>query len=96
MGFLHLYLGWMNGTGQITSIFVLEDLMPRENLHWGQSTAIAIVTFRQSLEHRFTFRRPMIIVFSDIRTSLDSVDRCALWCCLLWNGVPEKYVSVPK
>ena len=35
-------------------------------------------------------------VFLDIHRAFDSVDRAALWDCLMRNGVPEKYVSILK
>ena len=62
----------------------------------GRGCIDQIFTLRQLLEHRHAFRRPTIIVFLDIRAAFDSIDRTALWNCLLRNGVPEKYVSILK
>ncbi|MBM6549315.1 reverse transcriptase family protein [Streptococcus dysgalactiae subsp. equisimilis] len=62
----------------------------------GRGCVDEIFTLRQILEHRHSFQRPTIIVFLDIRAAFDSVDRSALWNCLLRNGVPEKYVSILK
>ncbi|CAH8645530.1 unnamed protein product [Dicrocoelium dendriticum] len=53
-----------------------------------------IFTLRQLLEHRHTYWRPTVVVFLDIKSAFDSVDRCALWNCLLRKGVPEKYVNI--
>ena len=60
----------------------------------GRGCIDQISTLRQLLEHRHTFQRPTIVVFLDIRAAFDSIDRSALWNCLLRNGVPEKYVTI--
>lgn len=53
-----------------------------------------IFTLRQLLEHRHLYGRPTLVVFLDIKGAFDSVDRCALWNCLIRKGVPEKYVNI--
>ncbi|CAH8490480.1 unnamed protein product [Dicrocoelium dendriticum] len=55
-----------------------------------------IFTLRQLLELRHIHRRPTIIVFLDIRAAFDSVDRSALWNCLLKKGVLDKFVTILK
>ncbi|CAH8491765.1 unnamed protein product [Dicrocoelium dendriticum] len=53
-----------------------------------------IFILRQLLEHRYTYWRPTVVVFLGIKGAFDSVDRCALWNCLLRKSVPEKYINI--
>ena len=62
----------------------------------GRGCIDQIFTLRQILELCHTYRRPTIVVFLDIRGAFDSVDRAALWNCLLRDGVPGKYVNILK
>ena len=62
----------------------------------GRGCIDQIFTLRQLLEHRHIYRRPTIVVILDIQVAFDSIDRGALWNCLISNGVPEKYVSILK
>nr|CAH8827770.1 unnamed protein product [Trichobilharzia regenti] len=39
---------------------------------------------------------PTIVVFLDIRTAYDSLDRTVLWNCLFERSVPEKFVNILK
>ncbi|CAH8463306.1 unnamed protein product [Dicrocoelium dendriticum] len=52
----------------------------------GRGCVDQIFTLRQLLEHRHIYHRPTIVAFLDIRAAFDSVDRPALWRCLLKNG----------
>ncbi|CAH8458083.1 unnamed protein product [Dicrocoelium dendriticum] len=52
-----------------------------------------IFTLRQLLEHHHIYWRPTVVVFLDIKGAFDSVDRHALWDCLLRKGLPEKYLT---
>ncbi|CAH8546791.1 unnamed protein product [Dicrocoelium dendriticum] len=49
---------------------------------------------RQLLEHRHFYHRPTTVAFLDVRAAFDSVDRPALWRCLLKNEMPEKYTAI--
>ncbi|CAH8590969.1 unnamed protein product [Dicrocoelium dendriticum] len=60
----------------------------------GRGCIDQIFTPRQILELRHAYQRPTIAVFIDICAVFDSVDRTALWHCLLRNGVPETFVSI--
>ncbi|CAH8560679.1 unnamed protein product [Dicrocoelium dendriticum] len=60
----------------------------------GRGCVDQIFTLRQLLEHRHIYHRPTIVAFLDIRAAFDSVDRPALWRCLLKKGVPEKYTAI--
>ncbi|CAH8492285.1 unnamed protein product [Dicrocoelium dendriticum] len=62
----------------------------------GRGCIDQIFTLRQVLELRHIHRRPTIVVFLDIRAAFDSVDRSALWNCLLKKGVPDKFVTILK
>ncbi|CAH8497241.1 unnamed protein product [Dicrocoelium dendriticum] len=62
----------------------------------GRGCIDHIFTLRQVLEHRHVYWRPTVVVFLDIKGAFDSVDRCALWDCLLRKGVPDKYVNIIK
>ena len=55
-----------------------------------------ILTLRQILEDRHTFRRPTILVFLDLKAAFDSVDRNTLWYCLSQKRVPIKFVNLLK
>ncbi|CAH8529183.1 unnamed protein product [Dicrocoelium dendriticum] len=60
----------------------------------GRECMDQIFTLRQLLEHRHIYHRPAIVAFLDIRAAFDSVDRPALWRCMLKNCVPEKYTAI--
>ncbi|CAH8567887.1 unnamed protein product [Dicrocoelium dendriticum] len=60
----------------------------------GRGCIDHIFTLRQLLEHRHIYWRPTVVVFFDIKCAFDSVERHALWGCLLRKGVPEKYVNI--
>jgi exonuclease III len=62
----------------------------------GRGCVDQIFAIRQLLEHRHAYRRPTIVVFLDIRAAFDSLDRTALWQCLVRFGMPEKYVNILK
>jgi hypothetical protein len=62
----------------------------------GRGCVDQIFTLRLLLEQRHIYRRPTFVVFLDIRAAFDSVDRTALWDCVLRNGMPEKFVRILK
>ena len=62
----------------------------------GRGCIDHIFTLRQHLEHRNTFHRPTIVMFLDLKAAFDSVDREALFHCMLTQGGPPKYVNIPK
>ncbi|MGL5756628.1 MAG: reverse transcriptase domain-containing protein, partial [Paraclostridium sp.] len=86
----------------LTGIILHRLTGPRENqirenqagFRPGRGCIDHIFTLRQLLELRHTFRQPTIVVFLDLKTAFDSVDRSALWCSLLTKGVPRKSVSL--
>ena len=55
----------------------------------GRGCIDHIFTLRQHLEHRNTFHRPTIVMFLDLKAAFDSVDREALFHCMLTQGVPQ-------
>jgi hypothetical protein len=60
----------------------------------GRGCIDHIFTLRQILEHRHCFQRPTMVVFLDLKSAFDSVDRQALWQCLSIKGVPPKLLSL--
>ncbi|KAH9594332.1 Innexin inx2, variant 4 [Schistosoma haematobium] len=62
----------------------------------GRGCMDQIFTLRQVLEHRYTFRRPTMVVFLDLKAAFDSVDHEVLWQCLSLKGVPKKYINLVK
>ena len=62
----------------------------------GRGCIDHIFTLRQLLESRHSFGQPTIIVFLDLKAAFDSVDRQALWQCLLTKGIPSKYLNILK
>ena len=47
-----------------------------------------LFTLRQVIEQRHAYRRPTILVFLDLKSAFDSVDRRSLWYILESQGVP--------
>jgi hypothetical protein len=62
----------------------------------GRGCIDHIFTLRQVLEQRHTFQRPTMVVFLDLKSAFDSVDRQVLWQCLSIKGVPSKFLSLLK
>ena len=62
----------------------------------GRGCIDHIFTLRQHLEHRNTFHRSTIVMFLDLKAAFDSVDREALFHCMLTQSVPPKYVNILK
>ena len=88
----------------LATVLLLRLCKTREGLIREEQTAFRsgrgcidhAFTLRQLLEHRHMYYRPTIVVFLDIRAAFDSLDRTALWNCLLERGVPEKFVNILK
>lgn len=53
-------------------------------------------TYCQVMEHRYTYRRPIMALFMSIKVAFDSVGKITLWDCLLIHGIKEKYMLVNK
>jgi len=62
----------------------------------GRGCIDHIFALRQILELRHSFQQPTLIVFLDLKSAFDSVDRQALWQCLSIKGVPSKFLSILK
>ncbi|CAH8470968.1 unnamed protein product [Schistosoma haematobium] len=73
------------------------ELQTRENqagFRPGRGCIDHIFTIRQILKHRHTYRRPIMVVFLDLKAAFDSVDREILWQCLSLKIVPQKYINL--
>ena len=90
-------------TTRLLASIILHRLTPaRENyireqqagFRPGRGCIDHIFTLRQHLEYRNTFHRFTIVIFLDLKAAFDSVDREALFHCMLTHGVPSKYVNI--
>ncbi|KAH9583147.1 hypothetical protein MS3_00000436 [Schistosoma haematobium] len=84
---------------RLLSIILIPSSVLREiqaDFRHGRGCIDHIFTIRQVLEHRYTYRRPTIVVFLDLKAAFDSIDREILWQCLLLKGVPQKCINLVK
>ena len=90
---------------KLLASIILHRLIPaRENYIREQQAGVRpgrgciehMFTLRQHLERRNTFHRPTIVMFLDLKAAFDSVDREALFHCMLMQGVSPKYVNILK
>ena len=62
----------------------------------GRGCIDHIFKLHQHLEHRNTFHRSTIVMFLDLKATFDSVNREALFHCILTQAVPPKSVNILK
>ena len=62
----------------------------------GRGCIDHIFALRQILELRHTIQQPTLVVFLDLKSTFESVDRQALWRCLTLKGVPPKFLNLLK
>ena len=62
----------------------------------GRGCIDHIFALRQILELRHSFQQPTLVVFLDLKSAFDSVDRQTLWQCLSVKGVRSKCLSIFK
>lgn len=86
---------WYGGSWRRLSLFADFAREEQGGFRIGRGCVSRIFTLRQLLERRFVFLRPTIILSPDIYGAFHSVDRFALWYCLLNIRVPENYALVP-